>query len=449
MAKRGTVGGVGLSGRVVLCGVVALASVLTAGLVGCAEGDPVADAVRTARLELVSGGGQRGAEADAGSLAARMEAYGRVIATLEGALRESGGSPSADAARLVIAEAEAGRAAIAARELEGVRGDLLDRVAVGRALVEGLGIVEQSAREIAAFDADRERARLRGEEAAAERMVAGAARELVSAEEALAEARGRVEAAEGEAREARLRENAARERALRLRGMARAEALEEAVGHEREAQAHERRASELQLGVRAAEREVRDAARGVRAAERQLEVVRDLIAAVGEAERTTAEYAELTAGLRASYEERLDAVVGEVGSVYGGAFSDAYGSVLERYEAAERSARSVGGAVGELASDLRGWSLQSRAGVVLSRASLARGAAELMSRAGRSSEARALREEAAGLEAEAAGLLEEAAGAMRGGGESSRRARELMEARAAGLRGEGSAEEVGEGAGGG
>lgn len=437
--RAGDVGGGGLGAAWRGVCASALAGVVMAGAVGCDGSDPVETALRDARLDMVTVDGGEGG---------RESAYAGVVRELEGAIGRASGSPAVPAARLVIAEAEAGRGAIAGGEAEAARGEVLDLLTGARGVIEGLGVVRQSAREIGAFDADRERRRLRGERGEVEGDVADARGALDSSREAFSSARALVEASEASAREARLRENEARERALRLRGRERAGAIEEAVGHEREAQRHERRAEELGLGALTAERAVVDAARVLAGQERRLEALDSVLGAVDDAERDAAAYARETRELVSSYEGRLEELLGEVMEGYAG-FAAAFDRADGLYEGAVTAAGRVSGrGVGEQASSVRSWALQARAGLALSRAMVARELAEVLRLAGRDGDAAGYEGEVGDYVEAAAGLLDEAASAMRATGDAGRRAQERMRGRASALR-EGGLDAVfgGEGAG--
>ncbi len=416
--------------RAVRVWMLAAAVVATSGtLVGCGDGDAVTDAVREARLELVTLR-ESGSAQDTPLDEVRAGVYERVAGDLERALASADGE-SVDSARVLIAVAKAGRAAIEASRAGDARAEV--RRALGRAagVMDGAETLEWSLRDLGTLDAERERQRLRGELSELEDEVADAEEAVSDAEEALRAKRAEIDAQLARAREARLEENELRERALRLDGLERAELIEDAVEARRRAEGFELRAEQLRLDERGLERALEDAERRLRGAERRRDGVERLIDEVNEADSARDEAVVETRDELEAYRSSLSDLLAEARRTYEESFLPAFTDAERLYEEAGRAARSAGG-VREQSGAVGAWSSQAAAGLALGHAELLSDMASTLERAGEAGDAAAFRERASELVEQAASQLENATGSGRG--EDAQRAQDLMRARISALR---------------
>lgn len=237
--------------RLVRCFLAASAATVLL-VAGCDRSDPLADVVEEAGVTLaaLSGNGVSMPPAEV-----RTQAYNRVITDLRDALNQSGDEPGAGAARLIIAQAMVGQGDVAAERSGNARRDVERTLTSARSRLSlrlDRQVLGESLRE---YDPTQDLGRLdqAGEET--ERELTTARASLQDRQNRVASLQEQIDAELDAASGFREQEIGIREEARNASPTQRARLIERAVDVKRNADAHDRRAAELDLVVQSLENE--------------------------------------------------------------------------------------------------------------------------------------------------------------------------------------------------
>jgi predicted nucleic acid-binding Zn-ribbon protein len=257
-------------------------------LAACDRSDAVSQAIDEARrsLSAMHSGGVTPASEEA-----RLEAYAAALRTLQPAAN-SGEPGQQSAAQVLIAHAHAGQGQIAASRATDLENEALGKASVVRSLIEQsvlLRLEHASALEsVSSVDQQAEaEAQIRQVEA----QEAAKRTDLRSLQDNADALRQQVAQAKSEAGQHRTTENQLRSQALTAEGDARADLVTRAVEAQREGDAAERRASDLEAEIAMLEPQIAQTERELQSLQTRISLLRDSrerMAARDESQRTAA-----------------------------------------------------------------------------------------------------------------------------------------------------------------
>jgi len=270
--------------------------------VGCErEPDQVAKAIADARNTLVAANGNGGAALAADG---REKAYSKVISSLQSVASNSERPGSQAAAKMLIAQAQAGQGEIAAAKARRSMSRIVLAVSDARAQLElyqsqrALGD-SLSAESLSSDDT------LAGELAVVEQQIAAKQQAIADAQSRLAELQQRASALGTQAQETRRAADEGRADLSTLTAQQRAARVTEITARHREADGLERQQANVSL-------DAEDAQRGLDSLNRQLEALNDQKNVIQDAQGRIAEMAQLRGSGRSDAHAKASETAGEI-----------------------------------------------------------------------------------------------------------------------------------------
>ncbi len=227
-------------------GAVAAGVVLLAGVGGCGESDPAAEAVRVAamQMETLSLTGANPAP----SREHRLETFRQIVSRLQPHTGgEAGGTKSA--ANLLMARAQAGLAGMKFEELADAQRRTLDAITSIRGLLDRYLNAQVMVTALEQYDPGPELAELDDRIRSRDEEIAEVLRQKQALEKELSGLEARAAAELEKARAQRMEETSLRQQAVNARAVEQAALIEQAAEHKRVADAHDKEASLLRAQI--------------------------------------------------------------------------------------------------------------------------------------------------------------------------------------------------------
>jgi len=324
-----------------LFGVLTLTSMLgLAPLVGgceSAQGQAEAQAIETVQHRLDA---MNADPANPGDLEQRARLYSEVVTTLQAA-RDSDDPSRRAAARSLITRAQAGLGELQAAEALELRAEVIYRLIEAERLLDRRAGQLDMARALVAHDPSDEVSHLRTELADREQALARVEAERREVEARIADLRGRMEGHLETARGLRERENRMRIEALDMPAEERARRIEDVYSVQRQADAAEVQAGNLEAELAHATPELNRIGNEIQRFSTQRDLLRQSMRQLEARQDSTRELADSNRSQAAETARSFDRMIIEIEEQLDGPVSEAFERAVRSYQSAIATARSA------------------------------------------------------------------------------------------------------------